>query len=214
MPVKLKIKKCKECGKEFMPQRPLQGVCSALCGLAIINRGKKKAFEIMRKSSNKKLKEGLKTNSDYKNDLQKLVNEIVRLIDKNSGCISCDNGSGQMQAGHYASVGGNNSIRFHLDGIYQQCGTCNNHRHGNLAEYMEGLIIKFGQGHFDYIKSLKVLHPELKLSGDNLKQAIVTARLIIKELKLLNETSDLPRSSALRVHLREVYNKELNLYGI
>ena len=52
--------------------------------------------------------------------IQPIINEIARLIDYGHGCICTGSKNGKMNAGHYISVGSNDTLRFHLENIWLQ----------------------------------------------------------------------------------------------
>jgi len=133
-------------------------------------------------------KEVLKNKSAFEKDLQTLVNKIVRLVDIDRGCISCTHGhykpwTRQAHAGHYKSVGGNPTLRFNFDNIHKQCSICNNHKHANIEEYQKGLKSRYGTDYFEYVESLTSKFKVLNLSIPELKEAIIKARKIIKEIE-------------------------------
>jgi hypothetical protein len=161
------------------------------------------------------MKERLKTLGDYKQDLQKEVNTIIRLIDSGCKCISCGTLFGQMQAGHYRAVGGWENLRFNLNNIFLQCSRCNDPKRkgGNVIKYREGLIETFGQDTMNYIDGLNIEHPFVKPSKIELQERIQIARRLIRVLTDLNTISELPRNAEVREFLRKTYNTELNIYN-
>ena len=101
-------------------------------------------------------KEALKTNAQRAKDAQKVINEYVRLRDKDQGCISCDKPAtwqGQWHASHFRSVGAAPSLRFNLWNIHKSCSVCNNYLSGNIAEYEPRLRAKIGDEKVDWLKS-------------------------------------------------------------
>ena len=97
-------------------------------------------------------KERVKPRAKWLSELQILVNQYVRLRDKDEGCISCDkpkSWDGQWHASHYHSRGRSSSLRFNLLNIWKSCSVCNSHLSGNLAEYRPKLIKKIGREKFD-----------------------------------------------------------------
>ena len=84
----MKDKKCKVCQEKFTPIQFAQQCCGYKCAM-IHSKNLKLAKELKDWKVEKAiLKDKLKTLSDYAKDLQKEVNTIVRLIDKNTQCIS------------------------------------------------------------------------------------------------------------------------------
>jgi len=180
--IKKKLPKCKECGERFMPRNnnALQRHClnkdECVSAHVVYVKGleeKKKAKQKTEWNKEKvKTKESLKSNADHVKELQKIVNEYVRLRDKGKECISCptilgnvridDSGAyppiftesyeSKYDAGHLFSCGGNPELRFDTDNIHGQCVYCNRHQHGNLLDYIEKLPGRIGE---DNVKLLK-----------------------------------------------------------
>lgn len=73
-----------------------------------------------------------------------IFNEFIRERDKGLPCISCGEFK-ELQAGHYYSVGQNNSLRFLEGNVNGQCLRCNYFLRGNLIPYRKNLIKKFGE---------------------------------------------------------------------
>lgn len=205
----VKPKKCKECGKMFAPARPLQSLCSYECSMRAVYASQKKALS-KQDETLRKTKIEIKSETN-KTVLQTLINSIVREIDKGCPCISCGLLHYKMQAGHYYAVGSTVQLRYHLLNNFLQCPKCNGVESGNGPGYADGITKLFGLDMFDYIRGLRST-PVLNMNADDYSVAIKIARLILKEIRTLNESSDLPRTPALRISLREQYNQELNIY--
>jgi hypothetical protein len=123
----------------------------------------------------------------FEKKLEFEINSIVRLIDSENGCISCNHGwetnfTRQAHSGHRFSVGSNPTLRYNLFNIWKQCSICNNWKSGNEREYDKGIITHFHTEILTYIKSLPAQYKELHLSFDELKQAIINARSVKKEI--------------------------------
>ena len=89
----------------------------------------------------RKNKEELLTVQDWIKIAQQAFNAYIRERDKNMNCISCDKPlKGKYDAGHYYSAGGHYSLRFDEDNVHGQCVACNQHKHGNLQRYREGIL--------------------------------------------------------------------------
>ena len=203
----MKHKKCKQCQMIYQPTKPLQQVCTYECAIAKAKaeREKKEAKEWNKRK--KKAKEKLKTLTDWKKDLEKEINAIVKLIDKGMSCVSC--GGKIEQAGHYHSVGSNDSIRFNLDNIYGQCIHCNMHLSGNIIGYDLGLIDVYGKEYWEYVKfELVKLFPICKFTVEDLQFAIQEARAIKRELI----KADMIYPAKVRLRLRTELNKRIELY--
>ena len=151
--------------------------------------------------------EKTKTLSDYKNELQKEVNTIVRLIDLGQPCIATGATKGKRNAGHYISVGSNPTLRYNLHNIHIQSEHSNSWKSGDTIRYQEGLKKIYSQQYFDFIESLKST-PPINLSIDQIKDSIESARKIIKELKSTESTY----TPDQRIELRNKFNKRINIY--
>ena len=206
-----KPKKCKNpsCGKVFTPNFKLQRVCSIDCAyqLARIESDKKQAKEA--KVQKAEMKERIKTLSDYKRELQVLVNHLARLIDEGAPCISSGRSSGKMSGGHRWACGGWDNLRFNLMNIWIQSFHDNHHLSGNPSGYDKFLK---EAGIYELVMDLNVTYPMMRWKDYDIKEKIVIARQIVKELKEANQVDSLPRSTDLRIELRVRYNKMLGIY--
>lgn len=174
-------RKCAICKKEFQKTRPLQMVCSVTCGYKYSNKIKEKKKKDWPKRK-KAMKEHIKTLSEWYGDLQKVVNEFIRLRDHKLPCISCGITYGQFQAGHYFNVGQYPSVRFHEDNIHKQCAQCNEKKGGFKTAYYPNLIKKIGQEKFDELERL-ANQSQLKLQVYEVKDMKTEYKKKIKELK-------------------------------
>ena len=154
------------------------------------------------------IKEKLKTLSDWQKDLEKPINKICCLLDKGSGCISC-NGHTTPQAGHFHTVKSNPSIRFNLHNLHLQDYNCNCAKGGNIQKYDLGLIERYGKTYWEYVKfGIVSDFPLLKMAKNEYQEKINIANGIVKWLQLQNKTYDKNE----RLELREKFNKDLGIY--
>lgn len=198
---------CYQCKKDFL--------LNTEEGQELIIKASKKAkmysaIEFKKKQSikNKELKESIKTLSDYKAELQKEINTIVRLIDYGQGCICTDSKNGKMNAGHYISVGSNDTLRFHLENIWLQSEYSNTYKSGDTLKYQQGITMIFGKEYLDYMNSLQSIKP-IKLTIPELKEKINITRKVVKELKansIINTSQD-------RINKRKELNKIIGIYN-
>lgn len=204
--MRTKEKKCKICGNKFAPTNSLQRTCSISCA---IEDGKKENKRSWQKEK-KERREKIKTHSDYENELQPIINKIARLIDKDQPCISCGKPAKKPQGGHRFSVGGNNSIRFNLHNIGNQCYRCNSELSGNPDGYDDGLVRVYGKEYFEYVKfELRLAYMQVKLTIPELILARAKAMKIAKEL----EKNGNVYSPDERIELKTKYNKEIGIYN-
>jgi hypothetical protein len=176
----VKLKKCRECKKEFTPVRILQKACSPSCAIALAV----KQSEKLAKRAHKARKDEMLSNdaSFQKSKAQKAFNEFIRLRDRDLGCISCDkpkDWGGQWHAGHYKTVGARADLRFNEDNCHKQCVACNNYLSGNLVMYRAGLIAKIG---IERVEALE-LSTVVKRSAADYAEIAKHYQSKIKELK-------------------------------
>lgn len=197
--------KCK-CGADFEPLYHNGIIKSKMCVPCLIAKGKKKREAQSRKET-KELKEKIKTHSQWLNELQKYINKIARLIDYGQPCIARPNLKNE-NGGHFKSVGSSNSIRFNLHNIHGQSIHSNKWKSGEEGLFRLGLIRVYGVEYCEYVESLNLLYPTIKLSTEDIKTAISTSKSIIKEL----ESKLLVYTGKDRIELRNKYNKLLGIY--
>jgi hypothetical protein len=65
---------------------------------------------------------------------------------------------------------------------------------------------------YDLYLEQKRKYPTLKISKEEIKEAIQNAKSVILELKMKNQEELLPRTTEKRVKLRLKYQKRLNIY--
>ena len=209
--------KCYICKNKFTPIRSsLEKTCQEIdCrtqwAMQVVEKQKQKQAKEKKQYWTKEkleMKDKLKTLSDWKNDLQKEINAIIREIDKGHGCIATGSHQGQMHAGHYFSVGSNPTLRFHLENIWIQSMHSNSWKGGDTIRYQEGIIALYGKGYLDYLNSLQSIKP-LQLSKSDIEEKIPIARGILKWLKLQNRKF----TNEERLSLRIEFNKKLQIYG-
>lgn len=189
---------CKQAGKESKNK--------------VIQKAIEKAKDLKLKKSKSEtnvLRENLKTLSEWKNDLQKEINSIVREIDKGHPCISSGRALGKSyDAGHFLGRQAFPEARYHLMNIYAQSVEQNQHKSGNVIGFMEGLEQVFGKEHLDLVMALKSL-PSLKITIEEIKEAVPRCRGILKWLKL----QDRQFTTEERLELRKRFNSEIGIYN-
>ena len=172
-------KKCRICKEWFKPRySTLQPVCN---NPKCILEFKKQQDAKKRKAQTKQMREALYTYSTWLKKLQVVFNKYIRERDKAKGCISCGRSfSGKYDAGHFYSVGSHPELRFDEDNVHGQCVYCNQHKHGSIAEYSEGLEARIG---VDRLKALRGRRGQnLKLSIPEIKEEIERYKQKIKKL--------------------------------
>ena len=214
----MKKKTCKICKSKFEPEKPLQMVCKKIeCAIEYgrihlkrtkIQSDKKKRLE------RKEMKESIKTSKDYRNELQRKINALVRAIDEGCKCISIDcKETENIEAGHFRAVGAGQGspIRFHLLNLYAECKNCNRYKSSKYA-YYDGLIETFGDDIFQIIHDLPTIWKELKLDIEQLKQASKNVTECMKFVKEYKSDKILPLLPDERIELRKVCNNLIGIY--
>ena len=207
-----KPKKCKACKKEFTPKyTTTQRVCSLECSIEYAQAQEKKKANIRARNKRKDYPETYY--KENKAQLQKLVQQIARLIDINAGCIDCDRKQAhRWDGGHFVSKGANGAIALNLHNIFNQNGWCNNQGNTSKEKFLEGIINTYGEKYGAYTDDLSTLYPYLGLKAHQYPELIIEALKIVREIKKENELIKTPRKPKERIELRDKYNKRLGIY--
>ena len=121
--------------------------------------------------------------SKLKKNLDVVFNAYIRQRDYFWGagfvCISCGQHKPkeQMHAGHFYA-GTFTATRWDERNVNGQCAGCNTFKHGNLLEYRNGMIRKYGQGVVDELERLH--NQPFKLDGKWLEEKIKHYQNLIK----------------------------------
>jgi len=159
-------KRCKVCGKWFIPFSTTKKVCSTGCAIILMDDNRAAKERKAWRKEQKLKKEKLKTKRDHLKEAQKEFNAYIRERDKGNPCISCNkHHPGQIHAGHYRSVGACPELRFNEDNCHAQCAPCNNHKSGDIINYRINLIDKIGD---DRLSNLEGPHPMPNWSIDEI----------------------------------------------
>ena len=176
----MKKKKCKSCGVEFTPTKPIQAVCGYSCALKY---GKKIIAERQQKKVNAERKQFNYNNmtlSDWKKKVQVVFNKFIRLRDLNKGCISCGTTllGKKYDAGHFYATT-YEGLRFNELNVHGQCVQCNRDKHGNIHEYRKKIVERIGVEGLDWLDNNRYL--KLKLSKYELEELFEIYKQKIKE---------------------------------
>ena len=156
-------KKCRHCKEYDLVESgikvPLGWFCSMSC---VVQHGKKAATAVSDKRKRQtltKLKESVKTASEWRVEAQTAFNAYVRYRDRDLPCISCDATGdhdglgGYWDAGHYRSRGAARHLSFNLWNCAKQCSRCNRYLSGNVVEYRKRLIMRIGSERVDKLEN-------------------------------------------------------------
>ena len=141
-----------------------------------------------------------------KKELQSKINTIVKLIDKGHPCIVL-NTYKDIEAGHYFSIGSNETLRFNLINIWVQSKESNQFRAGETDQMRNSLMKMFGQDFLDSLEALKST-PPIKPKAFEIEEYIKRCNTIIKWLKSQKNTFTIQERLSLRIK----FNKEIGIY--
>lgn len=169
--------RCKNCKEKFEPIRFAHRYClKDECIRAFVAETKEKMW----KQTKVRIKNELKTTSDWMKEAQKVFNQYVRLRDKHKPCVSCESKLGsKYDAGHYFSSGGHKAVTFDEDNVHGQCVACNQYKHGNLLNYQIGIEKRIGAERL--LQLHEKAHQTRKYSADELQEIIKTYKQKIKD---------------------------------
>ena len=143
--------------------------------------------------------------TNWKNEFQKKINKIVRLIDNGLTCLAREKG-GQIHAGHIYARGGNQYIRYNLHNIHRQ-NAQSNHFQNDDGLLRDGVVREYGLDYMEFITSLKQT-PKPNYTNDDFQNFTENARKIVSRLKKDN----LKYSLEKRLVIRNEINLELGFY--
>lgn len=184
-------KKCRnpDCRQWFQPHNTLQRACSPRCAIQVARLDEAKE----RRAETRRMREKLKTRSDYLKEAQKAFNAWVRERDHDLPCISCGAESndtaltgGYYDCGHYRSTGANPELRFEPLNAGKQCKRCNRDLSGNVANFRIGLRERIGDEKLDWLEGP---HEPKHYTADDLKEIRDRYRRLARELKRKREAA-------------------------
>lgn len=152
-------------------------------------RGKtaKKALKTVRKQEKDKLRKaiGIKPKKQSQDPLQKSINKIARLLDKDRPCLArpFENQNRALEAGHIFSVGAYPALRYNLWNIHGQSNKSNRQNGGESDLMQEGIERRYGVDQFDKLQEMRRTYKVLKLTNQEKKEALRKANKLIKDLE-------------------------------
>ena len=162
----MKPSKCKNCKQPFTKSQPLQVACSYQCALELAKPIAKKVIVKKERERKAKLKESLKTVTDYRKDARYWFQRWIRIRDLGKNCISCNTlltAISKYDAGHFYSANSYPQLLFNEFNVNSQCVFCNQHKSGNLIEYRRGIANRYG---------IEVLFSLEKLADDKTERTL------------------------------------------
>lgn len=122
---------------------------------------------------------------NHKEELQKAVNKLARMIDGlfYKDCICCGKPFGQQSDGaHFHSVGSRPALRYNLHNVHKARTFCNKYSDKHKQGYEEGLRNRYDNEYFAGINEVMPMkYQTLKLTPEEVKEALKRARKLIRE---------------------------------
>ena len=142
------------------------------------------------------------------NPLQTGINKLSKMIDERLGidtCMDCNQPfQGQKDASHLADVGGNNSVRYHLENIWTCRAYCNQYKNTHKGDLKENIKQVFGKEYLEYLESLPSMYPLIKLSTAEFNEKVKIVNGIIKNFSSYKLED--------RVQARKMFNEIIGIY--
>lgn len=143
----------------------------------------KQRKEWKQRKENLKIDIGVKKKQSQE-PLQKSINRIAVLIDKDKPCIARPiENHVHFDGGHVYSVGSHPALRYNLHNVFKQSVKSNRDLGGEQSLMLEGIEIIHGPEQRKKTESLIQKYPVLKLTYDEKKDALKEANKIIRELE-------------------------------
>ena len=175
-PKRVKPKKCgySECDKMFVPQRPMQPVCSVQCAMKY-NEEKEIAKRVRECENN------ISKLSIYEGLARTVFQTWVRKRDAHLPCISCGTlTTEQWDGSHYLSAEQYSGVIFNPLNVNKACCYCNRNLHGNPIGYRKGLVQKIGEEKVNELEVLANQTRQYKFTRDELAEITTKYKLKIK----------------------------------
>lgn len=207
MQVKVKPKKCKNCGQTYTPKFKTTEPCPNYdCRVALLPKVMDKVKSENKKAAARELKALKVKVTDWRKKLQLKLQEIARLIDYGQPCLAKGTTTGQLQGGHINSRGGHSNIALNLHNIHRQSAQ-SNHWQSDDRLMHEGVKREYGIEYYNELQSLLGFQMP-KYTADDWMKMYRTACSISNELKKNLKVND----TAARIDLRTRFNKMIGIY--
>lgn len=161
---------CRVCAQPFERSRPLQAVCSLRCAKQVPKRLRK-----AERADTKRRKEAVKTVKELTKEAQAAFNRFIRLRDYGRPCICCgspmnwnsDKPGGEIDAGHYLSIGSAPHMRFVEGNVHAQRKSCNQPGGAKRQAFRLGMIERIGLAAVEVLEADQTLR---KYTADQLRE--------------------------------------------
>ena len=197
---------------KFEQKSPSHFYCSQECLFEDMHTEayKKKVAAEIKKSETQKKKEFRTSEKISKrvNPLQTGINKLSKMIDdyfEVTTCMDCNQPfQGQKDASHVIDVGGNTSTRYHLENIWTCRAYCNQYKNSHKADLKQNITKVFGADYLEYLESLPLQYPLIKLSTTEFNEKVSIVNDIIRNFNT-HKLED-------RVQARKYFNQIIGIY--
>lgn len=160
---------CTVCEKPFVPFNTLHVVCGYSCAAKIPVIARKKD-----RADTKRRKEAIKTRKELTSEAQHAFNRFIRLRDAGKPCICCGapmnwnstRPGGEIDAGHYLSIGSAPHMRFVEGNVHAQAKHCNRPGGAQSASFRAGIEARIGR---PAVEVLEADQTPRKFTADDLR---------------------------------------------
>jgi hypothetical protein len=163
------IAECAQCQRPFVRRNTMHRVCSPRCAVKSV-----KAQKVAERADTKRRKEAVKTRKELTAEAQKAFNAYVRLRDHGRPCICCgaamnwvsDKPGGEIDAGHYLSIGSAPELRFDGANVHAQRKSCNRPGGAKREAFRSHMLLRIG---YAELARLEGPNPPTKHTADDLR---------------------------------------------
>lgn len=178
------IAECEHCHKPFVRRSTMQKLCGSYrCAVGWI-----KAREKAERADFKRRKEAVKPRKTLMAEAQQAFNAFIRQRDHGKPCICCgspmnwnsDRPGGEIDAGHYLSIGSAPHMRFIEGNVHAQRKSCNKPGGAKRHAFRAGMIARIGLAAVEVLEADQTLR---KYTADDLRSIRDRYRAKARSLK-------------------------------
>lgn len=160
---------CTQCPRVFVRRNSMQRVCSPRCAAKSVREQRK-----AERADTKRRKEAAKTRKELTAEAQKAFNAFIRARDFGRPCICCgaqmnwasDKPGGEIDAGHYLSIGSAPHMRFIEGNAHAQRKSCNKPGGAKRHAFRAGMVARIGLAAVEVLEADQALR---KYTSDDLR---------------------------------------------
>lgn len=193
--IKVRPKKCKQCGQPFTPFRSFQKTCMETD--CLVKQGRvlaEKRTQQAKREEDRAHREKVRKNkplSWHINRTRTTCHDYIKARDFGLPCICCGEpidwygDKRQINAGHWKTQGSSGSVRFNEDNIFAQRAYCNGNQAGNQSAMELGMVERIGAERVEAVRKAAVIIKNW--TREELDEIHEYYRAKLKELRKNNE---------------------------